>query len=108
MVLLGAMLLTGLNGLGQGFSYNIDKEFSALAPDVLTITPSPLIGGPGEDPNEVIREPPVKLNDRTLKALGSIEGVEKVIPSFRSGVNLAKAGKSQQTSLIGIAPKNLP
>ena len=108
MVLLGAMLLTGLNGLGQGFSYNIDKEFSALAPDVLTITPSPLIGGPGEDPNEVIQEPPVKLNDRTLKALGSIEGVEKVIPSFRSGVNLAKAGKAQQTSLIGIAPKDLP
>jgi len=108
MVLLGAMLLTGLNGLGEGFTYNIDKEFSALAPDVLTITPSPLIGGPGEDPSEVIREPPIKLNDRTLKALGSIDGVEKVIPSFRAGVSLVKAGKSQQTSLIGIAPKDLP
>ena len=29
MVLLGAMLLTGLNGLGGGFSYNIEKEFEA-------------------------------------------------------------------------------
>ena len=26
MVLLGAMLLTGLNGLGEGFNYNIQKE----------------------------------------------------------------------------------
>jgi len=52
MVLLGAMLLTGLNGLGEGFNYNIQKEFEALAPDVITLTRSPIISGPGGDPDE--------------------------------------------------------
>ena len=69
MVLLGAMLLTGLNGLGEGFNYNIQKEFEALAPDVITLTPSPIISGPGDDPDEPDSAPPVELNLLTLKII---------------------------------------
>ena len=107
MVLLGAMLLTGLSGLGEGFNYNIQKEFEALAPDVITITRSPIISGPGEDPDEPDPAPPVELNILTLKSLQGIEGATEVIPSFREGLQIEYAGKSQTTSIIGINPQKL-
>ena len=107
MVLLGAMLLTGLNGLGGGFSYNIEKEFEALAPDVITLTRSPIVSGPGEDPDEPDPAPPVELNLETLKSVRRINGVVEVIPSFREGLQIEYAGKSQTTSIIGINPQKL-
>ena len=107
MVLLGAMLLTGLNGLGGGFSYNIEKEFEALAPDVITLTRSPIGGGPGADPDEPDPAPPVELNLQTLKSVRTIDGVLEVIPSFREGLQIEYAGKSQTTSIIGIDPQKL-
>ncbi len=107
MVLLGAMLLTGLNGLGEGFNYNIQKEFEALAPDVITLTPSPIIGGPGDDPDEPDPAPPVELNLLTLKSIERLDGVVEAIPSFRSGLQIEYNGKSQTTSFIGINPQKL-
>ena len=107
MVLLGAMLLTGLNGLGGGFSYNIEKEFEALAPDVITLTRSPIVSGPGEDPDEPDPAPPVELNLQTLKSVKMIDGVLEVIPSFREGLQIEYGGKSQTTSIIGINPQKL-
>ena len=107
MVLLGAMLLTGLNGLGEGFNYNITKQFEGLAPDVITLTPSPVVGGPGDDPDEPDPAPPVELNLLTLKSVERLDGVEEAIPSFRSGLQIEYAGKSQTTSLIGINPQKL-
>ena len=107
MVLLGAMLLTGLNGLGEGFNYNITKQFEGLAPDVITLTPSPVVGGPGDDPDEPDPAPPVELNLQTLKSIERLDGVQEAIPSFRSGLQIEYAGKSQTTSLIGINPQKL-
>jgi len=107
MVLLGAMLLTGLNGLGEGFNYNITKEFEALAPDVITLTPSPVVGGPGDDPDEPDSAPPVELNLLTLKSVERLDGVVEAIPSFRSGLQIEYNGKSQTTSFIGINPQKL-
>ncbi len=107
MVLLGAMLLTGLNGLGEGFNYNITKEFEALAPDVITLTPSPIVGGPGDDPDEPDPAPPVELNILTLKSVERLDGVVEAIPSFRSGLQIEYNGKSQTTSFIGINPQKL-
>ena len=107
MVLLGAMLLTGLNGLGEGFNYNIQKEFEALAPDVITLTPSPIVSGPGDDPDEPDPAPPVELNLQTLKSVERLDGVEEAIPSFRSGLQIEYNGRSQTTSFIGINPQKL-
>ena len=107
MVLLGAMLLTGLNGLGEGFNYNITKQFEGLAPDVITLTPSPVVGGPGDDPDEPDSAPPVELNLLTLKSVERLDGVVEAIPSFRSGLQIEYNGKSQTTSFIGINPQKL-
>jgi len=40
MVVIGAALITALNGLGRGFDFFINEQFRSLAPDVLTVTPS--------------------------------------------------------------------
>ena len=87
--------------------YNIQKEFEALAPDVITLTRSPIISGPGGDPDEPDPAPPVELNIQTLKSVKKIDGVIEVIPSFREGLRIEYAGKSQTTSIIGIDPQKL-
>ena len=40
MVVIGAALITSLNGLSGGFNAFMTDQFSSLAPNVLTISPS--------------------------------------------------------------------
>ena len=105
MVVVGAALITALNGLGGGFNFFINQQFRSLAPDVLTITPSQSLPAPGPPLPQV--SPRVPLNIFTVNAIRPISGVKEVIPSYRSSVTLISGGKSLSTAVVGIDPAKL-
>ena len=105
MVVVGAALITALNGLGGGFSFFINQQFRSLAPDVLTITPSQNIPSAGPPLPQV--SPRVPLNIFTVNAIRPISGVKEVVPSYRSSITLISGGKSLSTAVVGIDPAKL-
>jgi len=115
MVAIGIALITALNGLSGGINGFITNQFNTLAPNVLTITPASQFGGfggPGQGApggagggDESIR---VTLTPLVVRNLGSINGVEHIIPSYRASIRLISAGKVQSTQMIGIDTYKLP
>jgi len=106
MVVIGAALITALNGLGGGFNFFINEQFRSLAPDVLTITPSQTLPQAGPPMPQV--SPKVPLNIFTVNAIRPILGVKEVIPSYRSSITLISGGKSISTAVVGIDSSKLP
>jgi putative ABC transport system permease protein len=106
MVVIGAALITALNGLGGGFNFFINEQFRSLAPDVLTITPSQTLPQAGPPMPQV--SPKAPLNIFTVNAIRPILGVKEVIPSYRSSITLISGGKSISTAVVGIDPSKLP
>ena len=109
MVSIGIALITALNGLGGGINGFITDQFSTLAPNVLTVTPTnPLNlaagggqggfgGGVGND-----NGPRVTLTPFVVRNLVSVPGVTDVVPSYTATIQLTSGGKVQTTRLIGI------
>lgn len=106
MVVIGATLITALNGLGGGFNFFINEQFRSLAPDVLTITPSQNLPQPGPPLPQVSSKVP--LNIFTVNAIRPLSGVREVIPSYRSVVTLTSGGRAMSTTVVGIDPTKLP
>ena len=109
MVSIGIALITALNGLGGGINGFITDQFTTLAPNVLTVTPTnPLNlaagggqggfgGGVGND-----NGPRVTLTPFVVRNLVSVPGVTDVVPSYTATIQLTSGGKVQTTRLIGI------
>ena len=98
MVVIGAALITSLNGLSGGFDAFMNDQFSSLAPNVLTISPS----DPFEDDFGGDEKPIMTLTYNTVDTLKPISGAMDVIPSYRGTVKLSSAGKTQNVQMIGI------
>lgn len=93
-------MLASMNGMSAGMDNFIDKQFSILSPNLLLITPAPLIEG-GESN-------PVRLTDRTVNTLKNIDDVVDVFPSISRTVKIQSGGKTFTTLCSGTDPRSDP
>ncbi len=106
MVVIGASLITALNGLNGGFDFFLNSQLNTLSPNLITVTAVNPLQQQGF--GFVSSTPKITLTVFTLNALRNIEGVEDTIPLYRSGVKVISGGKAQDTTLYGIDSTKLP
>lgn len=97
MVLIGASLITSLNGLNAGTSSFINEQLSTLGGNVLVVSPSSFSGVFGPP-----RETETKLNAQTVKTLKSIRGVSYAVPYYQGLVTVTSGGESKSVTLVGM------
>jgi len=99
MVVVGSSLMVSLSGMSGGFTELTEKQFSALAPNVLFVSSAPQLprsagslgigggGGPALPP-KVVLTPVVVSNIKNLPS------IEDAIPSYQGQVTFESKGKS--------------
>lgn len=105
MVIVGASLVTSLNGMSQGMNNFIDQQLSTIALNVLIVIPAPrplaaFGGGPSSPPT-------MTFTEQTAANFHRLVGVQQVIPFFRGTVTVQSAGLSRQTTVIGVEQTKL-
>ena len=80
MVVIGAALMTSINGLGGGMNNYISEQLGTLGANVLIVTPSANTFGPGATSGLQ-----TKLTPQTVRTIERIHGAKYVIPSFTGG-----------------------
>lgn len=107
MVVVGSGLTVAVNGLTAGFGEFIDRQFSNLATNVLTVTPAQASaqGGPGGGGPPPA--PKITLNDAVVSKFRSLPFVDDVVPAFSGQVTLQAGGKSRDASVFSIDPQKL-
>jgi len=103
MVIIGAALMTSLNGLNGGMQSFINDQLNVLGANLLIVTPSPIFAGFGGESEK----PPVTLNEQTVKTLKAVPGVDAVIPFYGGGVSIVSAGVSRDLTVTGIDQSKL-
>jgi putative ABC transport system permease protein len=95
MVMIGATLITSLNGLNSGVSIFIYDQLSTLGGNMLIVTPSgsETIFGSSEGANKI------SLTPQTTKTLSRIKWVDEVVPFIR-GIVAIKSGKEEKSILV--------
>jgi putative ABC transport system permease protein len=104
MVLIGAALMTSLNGLNGGMQGFINQQLSVLGANLLIVTPSPIFAGFGGPSMETT---PATLNEQTVKTLKSIQGVDVAVPFYTSGAKIVSSGISTDVTITGIDQSKL-
>lgn len=101
MVIIGASLIVSLNGMSAGFSGFINSAFSTLSPNTLIVIP----GGGVE--RGTWTAPSIFLDDRVVKRLKSVDGVEEVIPFIHRSAVLRSGSASMNVLVTGIDQSKL-
>jgi putative ABC transport system permease protein len=96
MVAIGATLIISLNGMSAGMSVFINEQFSSLAPNILIITPAPLIQTGGTQSN------PMDLDYRVVNSIEQISGIEEVIPIVTRMVTLKSGSSTTNLMAMGL------
>jgi putative ABC transport system permease protein len=99
MVLIGAMLLTSINGLTTGMNVMITQQFGTFGANMLTIS-SGEENGFGPHSGGAAAEIP--LNDRTVETLEGIRHVDSVVPFVQGAVILKKGRNERSVSVTGL------
>lgn len=118
MVVVGSSLMVALNGLTAGFGVFIEKQFSNLASNVLTLTNSGggggnFGGGGGGGGGFVVGGHPqssgttVNFNAAVVTKVKTLPLVNDVIPTYQGRVALESQGKQRNVSVFAIAPEKL-
>ncbi|WP_455367667.1 ABC transporter permease [[Eubacterium] cellulosolvens] len=103
MVIIGATLMTSLNGLGGGMDVFIQDSLGTLGANVLIITPSGMEGGFGP-PQETAK---IKLTVETVRNLERVHGIKYVVPYYSGVVTLKSGGEERGASIVGIDQNKL-
>lgn len=104
MVVAGSSMMVALNGLTGGFGAFIDRQFSSLAANVLTLTTAKgLEGGEGGVP----QAPKITFNSAVVSRVNSLPFVNDVVPVYQGEVTLDSGGKSKSVSVYSIDPEKL-
>ena len=87
MVVIGAALVTGLNGLSEGMSNYMESQFGLLGANTIIALPA----------SESFR-----LTEQVCSSIRQIRGVEAVIPYIYTNAVIKSGGRSQDAIIIGI------
>lgn len=113
MVVVGSSLMVALNGLTAGFSAFIERQFSNLAANVLTLTnsqgggnfgPGGGFGGGGQTATSGTT---ITFNAAVATKIKSLALVNDVIPVYQGRVSLEAQGKTRNVSVFSIDPDKL-
>ena len=125
MVVVGSSLMVALNGLTAGFSAFIQKQFSSLATNVVTLSTSQRTffggggfggggggGGPRPEETQTTSVAPIIFNSAVVDKLRSLPLVSDVIGIYQGGVTVESQGSSysarvyaiDSTQLLEVAP----
>jgi len=96
MVVIGATLIISLNGMSAGMTNFINEQFSSLAPNILMVTPAPLIQT-GETASN-----PMDLDYRVVNTIKPIPGVEDVIPIISRTATLKSGSSTMTLAIMGL------
>ncbi|HKU49868.1 MAG TPA: ABC transporter permease [Nitrososphaera sp.] len=116
MVVVGSSLMVALNGLTAGFSVFIERQFSNLAANILTLTNSQGggfggggFGGGGPVNNQAGQSSgtTVNFNSAVVTKLRSLPLIDDVIPTYQGRVTLESQGKQRTVSIFAVAPEKL-
>jgi len=95
MVVIGAMLMTSINGLNTGTSNLMNERFSTFGANLLTVSSG---GGFGR-PSGTVQ---VSINDQTVSTLSRIKYVDDVIPYIQGSVTLQRGRYEKTVSVTGL------
>jgi len=101
MVVVGVALMTALNGMAGGFDVFLHKQISNLAPNLLIVSPEPLVRG-SYTPTQSAK---IILTDQTLSIIAKLPKVKEAYPAYLEGVSVIAKGQTQSKSLLGIKPE---
>ena len=96
MVVIGAMLMTSVNGLNAGTSNLINEQFSTFGANLLTVSSGGGFGHRAPSGTEI------SLNDQTVKTLSGVKYVDEVIPYIQGSVKLKKGQYEKTVSVTGL------
>lgn len=114
MVVVGSSLMVALNGLTAGFGVFIERQFSNLAANVLTLTNSQgggnfggggivIGGGGGGTPSGTT----ITFNSAVATKIRSLPLVDDVIPVYQGRVSLESQGRTRSVSVFSVDPDKL-
>jgi len=96
MVVIGAGLIVSLNGMSAGFQVFMTEQFSNLAPNVLMVTPAPVIQMGATQTN------PVKLDAYTVNSIKPISGVKEVVPVVSRFAQIRSGTSTMGVMVLGV------
>ena len=88
MVVIGLMLITGLNGFLGGFESLLIKQLGTIGADTITVTPA--------------SNTSFELNDVSIRQLKSIPGVTSAIPFLRRTATIQSGSETRDVIIMGI------
>lgn len=105
MVMVGAALVTSLNGMTAGFNKFLDNQLSALSGNVLIVTPSQALTisqmakSFGSSQQE---QPKITLNEATVTNIRRIAGVNSAVPYIAGTAKVRGGGQEQTVPIMGL------
>ncbi len=101
-------MMVALDGLTAGFGAYIDKQFSGLATNIITLSTSQsLQGGPGEIGGGAPIAPKITFNSAVVGKIKSLPFVNDVISTYSGQITLQSRGKSSDVTVLAIDPAKL-
>ncbi len=104
MVIIGAALMTSLNGLSGGMNVFIADQLGSLGANLVIVSPSQPLGrfGGGQQESQKII-----INDYTVRTIARMPGVEQAIPTIQSAATLRSGSKELTAQVIGMDQSKL-
>jgi len=102
MVVIGAGLMTSVNGLGGGMNNYLSEQLGSLGANVITITPEGQTAfGPGQEAGETGGSH-IKLTSQTVRTIEGIYGIKYVVPYFSGTATLKSRGEEKIAVIVGL------
>jgi len=98
MVLIGAALMTSLNGLGGGMNNFITDQLGTLGANLIIVTPSQSLSrfGPPTDTQKIT------INDYTVRTISRMSGVSQAVPFIVASATLKSGSRELSVTIIGV------
>jgi len=103
-IIIGVVSIIALLSVGQGLYGGVSERFGDLDMDLISVRPGSGMGmGPGERPASAPEEP-AEFDEKDVKIIDNVVGVEAVYPIKTSRALLSFRGDNASVSVIGISP----
>ena len=106
-IIIGVISIVALLSVSQGLYGGVNERFGDLDMDLVTVRPGSGMGmGPDDRRPAAAAEEPAEFDDRDVKIIENVLGVEAVYPLKTSRALLSFRGQNTSASVVGISPEN--
>jgi putative ABC transport system permease protein len=103
-IIIGVVSIIALLSVGQGLYGGVNERFGDLDMDLISVRPGSGMGmGPGDRPAPTPEEP-AEFDEKDVKIIDNVVGVQAVYPLKTSRALLSFRGDNASVSVIGISP----